>query len=486
MKKSLTISILLIVSYNMAFSQCELTKAAKHDVLTPGTLPVELKVKKRGKVIVTVTNLNPFLYEASVKDSVITYSREVPDLFTKAFTLPSLPSVPEPAGAPAGGSLAILGNPASTIQQLYDALIELYKTDFKEPVELYLLYSNIPDGIKRILNNCESTGAQIKVQANQYVDQRLAGLKANLSSSTAEIKDEFEKKKNNLKAVGKAIIEACTVLIGQVDAEFAESVKSPATTVVQYKAAEEKRDAKKKPIETLKENTSKILAELEKFDPTPQAADIVNMLNAISDAEFTFRKEVAVPKRADEMIIYLDIKKKSEKGCNSGIGSFQIPVDVCGGIKIDFSTGLIFNIGQKKFFDQKYRYDSVYRANNSLADSIQIKMNSNNNIAIPSVGAFMHIYSRSVKDINLGGALGVSVGSDQRLYYHLGASVFIGREERFIINFGASGAKSKILDGQYKEDQIFKRSLAPASIPTEEAFRIGGYIGFTWNLNIVK
>jgi hypothetical protein len=487
MRKILFFLVLLTAVKTELFGQCKGCKkdvSVEYDVLNPNSKPGKIYVKHRGSVRITLKNLNPSLYNASINDSTITYSREVPELFTKAFTLPSLPTVPD-ATALVGGAANVVAGSVLNEDVFRDALLELYNNDFEKPARKLLLYSNIPDGLKRILNNCVKGGAQLTTEATTYVDGRLTDLSVHVNTAPADIKDKLEAEVARLKDLGEKIIKAADELTKNYNKKLAPElfVKK---TVAEFQEEQKKVEELNKAIKDIKENTAKLLKEIEKFDASDCATDIVNTYNTFTDLEFNFSILKTIPKKADEMIFSVDIKRKSDKTCRAGETSFDIPVIVCGGVKIDFSTGIVFNIGKTYFFDQKYRFDSVYRSDNKLADSVQIKLNKNNNVVIPSLGAFMHIYSRNSTDLNIGGMLGVSVGTDERLYYHVGGSIFIGKEERVVINFGASGSKSKRLDGQYKVDQILKRDLSPAAISTEDPFRVGFFVGLSYNLNLIK
>jgi len=241
-------------------------------------------------------------------------------------------------------------------------------------------------------------------------------------------------------------------------------------------------------LRTFLDNISKMKDKVKELEKANSGAAITEAYQKISNSEIDKVISKYIPRKSgDEYLLKVSIEKKVTTAiCKKEPASFTIPVYIEKGIKIDFSTGVVFNFGRDKFFDQRYRYDSVYRPAGSIADSVKIIKIKNNNVSQISIGAFGHVYTRIRRDFNVGGMIGVSLSADQRVYYHAGISALIGKNDRFVISSGVSVAKAKYLDTQYDVDQVLKRSLSPTAIPVEEVTRAGFFIAVSYNLNLVK
>lgn len=253
-----------------------------------------------------------------------------------------------------------------------------------------------------------------------------------------------------------------------------------------YKILEKIVKSKVEIIDKLIDNSKKLLAKLKEFEDANMGAVIEANFNKVMTSRIEKIIYRPTQYRTDEVLMDIITKKKKDVQCAKEVNVIPVQLIVNGGVKIDFSTGIVFNIGRSYFFNQTYRYDSVYFSNGTLADSVYIKRNRNNNVVVPSLGAFFHVYSQLNSHFNLGGTVGASLGSDQRAYVHAGGNILIGKSDRVIIGAGISIATSKILYSRYEEGQQIKRSAAPTEILIEDASRIGGFISLTWNLNLIK
>lgn len=470
-------------------------KIAKAQYAEPGQ-PINL----------SLLNINPNIYNVSVSDSVVVYDKQKPDQFENLFNkMPELKPVTGSTDAPpanpaaVGAAPAVLANPAfiradaeytrnrTAISTLDNELQNFLTTDYDNVKELFsecVDYSDMPSELNKWAADCSMLPAQRIAKADAYIIDHLFGI--NPGSIPVGIESFVNNKITALKSTLMVNEEKGNDLIKRYSA-IKESV-NPSLSIEQYRVIEKNTDEKINKIKTVLENISKMKDKLKDLEKIKPGAAIAEAYKKTVASEINKTVSKYIPKKGgDEYLLKVTIEKKENTGnCKNEPASFTLPVYVEKGVKIDFSTGVVFNFGRNKFFDQQYRYDSVYRPDGTISDSVRISKRTNNNLTQVSIGAFGHVYTRIRRDVNLGGLIGVSLSADQRVYYHFGLSALIGKNDRLAISTGVSVAKAKYLSTQYDENQVMKRSLAPTTIPVEDATRIGFFVGLSYNLNLIK
>ncbi len=488
--KKLVLFLHIILGCFVCYSQKTLkpNKTVTFDFSTP-IYPAPFKIKPRQSVELVLQNINPYLYDVTINDSLVVYGNNQPASFTERFKMPELNSVPAtapPSTPSVNGAMPVAGSASkiakdkeASLQDKLEAFVSGYSGK-ENNVRDVLKYSTISDDLNKLLNDCYSTMPQLISKAQDFITDKISvqantlplGIQAEINNNSSSARRDIEQYISTGEALKKEfsnILEASNI-----------------TNVADYKSIEKNIREKIAIIDKVLENCKKLTGKLTAFDDGKVGLAIEEAYNKVLTSRIEKRVIKLTRYNTDEVLLNVTVKKKKDIYCKQEINSFPVNGIVTGGVKIDFSTGLVFNIGNHKFFDQKYHYDSVYRNGATLADSVTITRNRNNNILLPSLGAFFHVYSRFTSHINIGGMLGASLGTDQRLYYNVGGCLLIGKSDRLIIGFGMSVAQATTLDGQYSEGQIFKRSLAPQTIPTEKASRVGGYFSLSWNLNLIK
>ena len=90
--------------------------------------------------------------------------------------------------------------------------------------------------------------------------------------------------------------------------------------------------------------------------------------------------------------------------------------------------------------------------------------------------------SRRSVPSRIGGCFGLSTNNAENLKYMLGGSLFLGNLDRFIINVGAVGGAVNLLDGRFEKNKSYAVSDLNAAPPTEKVFKVGAFIGISYNL----
>lgn len=210
---------------------------------------------------------------------------------------------------------------------------------------------------------------------------------------------------------------------------------------------------------------------------------LAKVYDAINESNFTLKYQTLIlSDNADLINFNLNAQPNSNLpgSVETKPLNFKYDVKIKGGVKIDVSTGIFWNIG---LYDKSYRFESQ-----SDTSTLVIK-EDNESLFIPSFGVLFNLYKRSTKDVKFGGNIGFSTNAD-RLNYYLGGSVLIGKSERMNINFGIAGAQVDRVSDLYHTDDPIQVTIAdlPNEVPLRNPspFKVGAFFGITFNLTGTK
>jgi len=465
-------------------------KDVTFDFRNPKIPPVQyLKAKKL--LTLTFLNLNPYLYEVTINDTLITYPNQKPDGFDALFKMPSLTNVASAKETSKNAKASAL--PKNASKALVEATSKETETDKDLEVILgqypgdeiaatdVLKCSTVPSELEKILINCYLSDTELKSKTNSYLSTMVSGidpdnLPINIVSQTDDNVSTVITTLEKLRKKAEDLKKKYVAVLSDTDKKM---------PLGEYRILETSVKKKTDEVDKITDNIKKLLDKLNELKTAKIGDKILEAYNKVMTARITKVVTKYANYGTDEILIKVNIKKKQDVACYPEVTSFNLNAVVTNGIKIDFSTGAVLNFGREKFFDQSYRKDPYYRAGNVLSDSIVIKRNRNNNVLMPSLGVFMHVYTRTEGGFKFGGLIGASTGTDQRFYTHLGGSILLGKSDRIILTGGVSVAKANILNGIYSEGQIVKKADAPEIIPVEEATRVGAFFSVSWNLNLI-
>ena len=216
-----------------------------------------------------------------------------------------------------------------------------------------------------------------------------------------------------------------------------------------------------------------------KFENLPN--DMNRLLNKINEKSFSFSTS-PLKAETDEIIYEITINPiKNEDVDRYGSGSrkefFNVPIQVQGGFKIDFSTGLFFsNLINHKFATPK---DSIVSASDTLK-GYRILRNKEGKIKL-GLSATAHLYWRWFQDLNIGANFGVGLLPDQGVNYLLGGSIIIGTKKRVIINGGVTTGYVDRLSSLVKENNFYPDVPLEKELTVKE-LDFGWYLGISYNL----
>lgn len=444
-------------------------------------LPRVQTIKAKQQFEIKLINVNPYLYDVKIDDSTVVYPNQKPSGFDGIFTMPALKEVAASA-PPLDSAQKQASSPSvNTQKQLQIDAINKFLNGYQDliqPAEEILRYPQVIAELERLVFNCTMTAVEVKTAAKDHLRKKLnidtAARNIAIASFVSLNIENIKKRISTFRDEGE-----------KLKAGF-EKELTGVKGLNPYKTIQADIVKKNAVIDAPLDNMKTMLEKINQLEQANIGGKMADSYDRVLSSRIQIVHAVTPNFNADEVILRVKVTKTKEVSCPNQVSSFNAEALVVGGVKIDFSTGLVLNVGNKGFFDQTYRKAPYYTANNQLStDSITITRNRNNNQVIPSLGVFMNIYSRISTNLNAGAILGASVGTDQRLYYHLGGSAIVGKSSRWILSGGMSIAKANILNGQYQNHQVLRAAEFPADIPVENAFRIGGFFSLSYNLNLI-
>jgi hypothetical protein len=150
-----------------------------------------------------------------------------------------------------------------------------------------------------------------------------------------------------------------------------------------------------------------------------------------------------------------------------------------GGVRFDFSTGVILNfIGN----NDKYALVDVPPVDDVAMKKIVV---TENNQFTPALAGMFHTSFRSCGIWAFGLTLGASVNVETFELNSLfpGVSLLIGKKQKFIISAGPAFRQVEELKANYRENGTYKSSDFTAETQlTSKQFRMGVFCGITYNL----
>lgn len=154
------------------------------------------------------------------------------------------------------------------------------------------------------------------------------------------------------------------------------------------------------------------------------------------------------------------------------------------GVKIDYSAGLFAN-----FLLSDNTYSVLpYGDTDSFgsSDSSILRLNSKQDVFLPSVGAMIHLYRRTPRDLKWSMSTGVSISQNQAATYYLGGSAIFGRTQRIILSGGVAGKQVKTATDNYKPGTIIPMNpddVEAIDFLDNSPFKVGLFFGVTYNLS---
>lgn len=153
-----------------------------------------------------------------------------------------------------------------------------------------------------------------------------------------------------------------------------------------------------------------------------------------------------------------------------------------GGVRFDFSTGVVFNFGGN---NNEYEIrDIAVDVNGTIQNKKQIVLTAKNDFT-PMLSGMFHTSFRRNGIYSFGLTLGASINVETFQLNSLfpGLSLLIGKKQKFIITAGPAFRQVDVLKNNYSTELQYELGdFNDTSELTSKQFKIGGFIGVTYNL----
>jgi hypothetical protein len=228
-------------------------------------------------------------------------------------------------------------------------------------------------------------------------------------------------------------------------------------------------------IENQKALIESILSYVKKLEENNIIHKLANLYLMINEQTFTVSTFIPRPD-ADELIINISAVPIDNDNETKEL-KINIPFNVKGGFKVDFSTGIFAtNLVDDDYLNQpQFKDDTLQGYKLIKSDEFPLGV---------GFSAFMHGYFRSGRNINIGPILGLGIDQYSKLKYMPGVSIMLGNKERFIFNGGLALGKVKRLSLNQSIDCLYIQKVE--KIDYSELFKIGWFVGISYNLNSEK
>lgn len=208
--------------------------------------------------------------------------------------------------------------------------------------------------------------------------------------------------------------------------------------------------------------------------------EIQSLLNSVKPDNWKFKYQTtAISDKADKIsydFTATPIRNKYSKVFYPV--NYNYNFHVRGGVKIDVSAGLFWNMGM---FDDEFSLKEV-------GDSTQVFSLSPTVGTRPTFGTLFNIYRRSNQQIKP--SINVGLGTDiEKVYYYFGGGLMLGRSERVSLNAGGVGGVVFRIPNQYRDQDntIFPDPIdnvvTDIQLRARNEFKIGWFIGVSYNLS---
>ncbi len=260
---------------------------------------------------------------------------------------------------------------------------------------------------------------------------------------------------------------------------YISTAKSLYKLINQINALADEEEDMPKDIKDYLDDAKEAMNGIKDFENENKIELLINNYDKLSEPYFTYYTKPFQPKK-DEIEVNIDVTS-DKLNCKRTVPvNYNNSYKVSGGWKIDFSTGVFFNGGNKDFLGRDLEYlpdgsDSV----------VTIYDKNENNRMMLSVGGFAHIYKRTGRSVTIALSPGISTTLNlDGVNLHLGGSIIFGRKNRGIITAGATFKESAVLNSNYSYDGSYTKKLLPDDPPSTKKFPVvGWFVALTYNIS---
>ena len=214
---------------------------------------------------------------------------------------------------------------------------------------------------------------------------------------------------------------------------------------------------------------------LEYVQSIKQGAEFLARLNTLDNG---FTSYPVQPKHNDILTFDLTIKE----GETVLLDNRSYDIDLYGGWKVDYSTGLFFTGLQDNSFTLKDTTYTELGTEDGMEETVvtkkQILQDKKGDFS-PHLGAMAHFYYRSVDPVSFGFAIGAVSDLNANIRFMLGGSAIIGSRRRLSLNSGLAFGRVERLGTGLKVKQFISSELS--DVPTLQVARTSWFLSLTFN-----
>jgi hypothetical protein len=228
------------------------------------------------------------------------------------------------------------------------------------------------------------------------------------------------------------------------------------------------------PFRELKKRVDQMAQIIKAKNPAPLIDKMYYIVTTLKDP--SAYEMYSAPIQPSQDVVSFDVNIKERKSyLLHDAGNFNYSEFTRGGIRYDFSTGLVYSFGVA---------DYTYRTEKAVGDSVKIIKNKSSNQYFPSIAAMFHASIRTWRLLNIGFTLGASLNTTDLDINSVfpGISLMIGRKEKIIFTAGPALKKVKYLSEKYDFNKSYLPEDLKSEVPTQSAFRIGAFVAVSYNL----
>lgn len=502
MKKAKPLIILVVFIITGMFSTAQ-TRTIDSLEFAPDTIPIKFqdtpgmpkycKVTYGRKYVLKIDNINLSMFKVEGSISQKDFNTQKPEIF-KAVALPGYLNLrlPAPAnlttdGAPSAEDQTISGN-------LQNLIEELKKVDSVS--KRVNATGGINNELKNLMDDCSSGGGLICDKAvrlfQSFLHVHTNNRDALALAFVSEMKDLItfaENTRPRLESAAsgyfsqlKSDKRRMESLVLELQKRIEAAKKPDAGMVLDLKAYQDTLRMKGEYYDSVKVIVDKAVKQIEdlvKFRDENKIHDIAHNFRLINPSTFTYYSK-PLKAESDEVTLDFTVSHENPVPCNTPSSiNYSAKYKTKGGLKIDFSSGIFLNSGSANFMGRELQYRPVKGADTLTT----IEAKDGGKRLMLSVGALMHIYCRSGKNLNFAFSPGLSTTTGlDGLNFHLGASAIFGNENRFVLSAGLTLRESKILDKNYALNTQYEKKYLPETVPLIKVFpKTGFFIAFTYN-----
>jgi hypothetical protein len=408
-------------------------------------------VKYNGTCFVTITNVNTLIYDVEIKGEQFSTTSEAPAFFNAFFKLPVI------------SESSINTTPSKQAAQSFrtnppQALASVARTRSDAWDNLNTLAETFQQRLKRL----EDSKVFYEALSNTAYSEGKKG--SDIIAEATSLANTYTSVTNKA-----AILGYYRTLFNSFQSAYTEfsnaynSLTDPDETVTK-----------------LKQSIDKVKSETESFNYQELFTRLVSLYDKATNPNTFMVSSVGVPAKADLIQYSITVRPKNGN-TNINLTPDPITIDVAGGWKWDFSSGVFCLLGPRSY---SYTIDSI--PNDTF--NIKIRETKNKYPTIPALGALIHMSWRAPSGISPGICVGASLDTTDIKYTTLlfGGSLIVGQKERLAISGGFNLSPRQTIRSQYEIDTPILKSTVDADNLTGNSHIWGYFIGVTYNFTNKK